>query len=90
MPGTYPVEVLLQTSIENARQVIPQGMGLLEEASAGVILRRFATQLEWVANFLLSLDFPVRVLQPPELQEILRCIAAKALRIAGAGEEIGL
>jgi predicted DNA-binding transcriptional regulator YafY len=90
MPGTYPVEVLLQTSIENARQVIPQGMGLLEEAPAGVILRRSATQLEWVANFLLSLDFPVRVLQPPEMQEILRYIAAKALRIAGAGEEIRL
>jgi predicted DNA-binding transcriptional regulator YafY len=82
MPGTYPVVVLLQTSIEHARQVIPMGTGTLEAAEGGVILRRSATQLEWVANFLLSLDFPVRVLQPPELRATLLRTAAKAQGIA--------
>jgi predicted DNA-binding transcriptional regulator YafY len=84
-PGIYPVKVLLQTSIEDARQVISPGMGHMEETPEGVILRRSATQLEWIASFLLSLDIPVQVLQPPELRKILKEIAAKALRIAGEG-----
>jgi predicted DNA-binding transcriptional regulator YafY len=88
MPGTYPVEVLMYTSIEHARQVIFPGTGLLEESQEGIILRRSATQLEWVAVFLLGLDFPVRVLQPPELRAILLEIAAKARCIAG--EQVGL
>jgi hypothetical protein len=54
-----PEELLLHTSIENARRAVPLGMDLLEEAPDGVILRRSATQLEWVADFLLSLAFPV-------------------------------
>lgn len=82
MPGTYPVVVWMQTSIENARKVIPLATGRLEEAEGGVILRRFATQLEWVADFLLNLDFPVRVLQPPELSAMLLRFAAKAQAIA--------
>ncbi len=82
MPGSYSVEVVMETSIEYARQVIPLATGKLEETESGVILRRSATQLEWIANFLLSLDFPVRVLQPPELRAILSDIAAKARRIA--------
>jgi predicted DNA-binding transcriptional regulator YafY len=88
MPGAYPVEVLMQTSIENARRVIPPATGTLEEVQDGVILRRSATQLEWIASFLLSLDFPVRVLQPPELRAILLAIAVKARQIAG--EQVGL
>ncbi len=88
MPGTYPVEVLLHTPIENARRVIPPATGTIEEAQEGVILHRSAAQLKWVAGFLLSLDFPVRVLQPPELRAILLKVATKARRIAG--EPLGL
>src|SRR5260221_5300085 len=83
MPGTEQVEVLLETSVERARQVILPILGTLEESEQGVILRRAASQLEWIAHMLITLEFPVHVIKPVELRELLRQIAAKALRIAG-------
>jgi predicted DNA-binding transcriptional regulator YafY len=79
MPGTAQVEVLLKTSIERARQAIPPVMGSVEPSDDGVIFRRAATQLEWVAHYLLTLDFPVAVRQPPELRAMLRQMAGRAL-----------
>jgi len=40
-------------------------------------------QLEWVAYFLICLDFPVVVVQPIALRERLRQMAMKALRMVG-------
>ena len=56
--------------------------GKLELSDEGIIFRRAAYQLEWVALFLMSLDFPVRVIQPAELRDILQQMAARALQIA--------
>jgi predicted DNA-binding transcriptional regulator YafY len=81
--GAQEVEVLLETSMEHAREVIPAIMGTLEQAQGGVIFRRTASQLEWIAHVLISLDFPVHVVKSDELRTTLREIAAKALRIAG-------
>ncbi len=81
--GLPPVEVLLQTTLEHAREVVPTFFGTVEETEAGVVLRRGGYQLEWVAHLLLSLDFPVQVIQPPELRDLLRQMAARALQIAG-------
>jgi predicted DNA-binding transcriptional regulator YafY len=39
--------------------------------------------LEWVAFFLMCLDFPVVVLQPDALRENLRQMASKALQMIG-------
>jgi predicted DNA-binding transcriptional regulator YafY len=82
MPGTEQMEVLLQTSLENAQQIIPSMMGTLEVHEKGVIFRRSATQLEWILPYLMTLDFPVFVLKPTNLQEKLRAMAAKALQMA--------
>ncbi len=87
MPGTAQVEVIMETSIERARQVIQPIMGTLEPSEQGVIFRRAASQLEWVAHFLISLDFPVHVVKPVELRDMLRKMAANALRIAGSESE---
>jgi predicted DNA-binding transcriptional regulator YafY len=83
MPGTDQVEVLMKTSIEHARQVIPTVMGTVELTEKGVIFRRAANQLEWIAHFLISLDFPVFVIQPVELRDMIRQMAAKALQMLG-------
>jgi hypothetical protein len=85
-PGTDRIEVLLRTTIEHARQVTPPDMGTLEEAEGGVMLRRASYRLEWVAYFLLSLDFPVVVVQPPALREIIARMAARAQQIVGEKE----
>lgn len=85
MSGTAQIEVLLETSLEQAQQIIPAIMGTLEAAEGGVIFRRSASQLEWVAHILLTLDVPVHIRQPAELRDLMRQIADKALRMARDG-----
>jgi predicted DNA-binding transcriptional regulator YafY len=78
-PDTEQVEVLMKTTLERARQVTSPDLGTLEETGQGVIFRRAAIHLEWVAFFLLCLDFPVRVMKPEALRETLRQMAVKSL-----------
>ena len=82
VPGPYQVEVLLRTTMDTAQAHIPGYLGTLETCAEGIIMRRAATNLEWVAMTLLSLDFPVEVKQPGELRSILGRIADRAHRIA--------
>jgi len=77
-PEAEQVEVLLKTSWEHARQAITPELGTLEQSEEGVILRRAALHLDWVAFFLMGLDFPVLVRQPEALRETLRHMAARA------------
>lgn len=75
------MEVLMETTLEHARQVISPDLGTLEETRQGVIFRRAAIHLEWVAFFLMCLDFPVVVIQPATLRETLREMATNALQM---------
>jgi len=86
MPGLHQIQVLLHTSMEHARQIISPELGTLEAAETGVIFRRASTHLEWVVFILVNLDFPVRVIGPPELKAILRDMARRAVAMAGADE----
>jgi predicted DNA-binding transcriptional regulator YafY len=81
--GVEQIEVLMKTTLEHARQVTSPDMGTLEETEEGVILRRAALHLEWVAFFLMCLDFPVVVIQTAGLRETLRKMASKALQMTG-------
>ena len=81
--GADQVEVLLETTMERAKQVVPPYMGTLEQSERGVIFRRAAYQLEWIAHFLLNVDIPLQVIQPVKLREILQQIAVRARQIAG-------
>lgn len=83
IPGPYQVEILLKTTIEHARQVIPTVLGTLEETEEGVILRRAVRDMDWIAHFLISLDFPIVVKEPQALRDTLRQIANRLLRMAG-------
>ncbi len=77
------VEVLLETTMEQAQQAIPATMGTLEQSESGIIFRRGATQLEWIAHILLTLDFPVHVRRPAGLRDLLRQLASRVLQIVG-------
>lgn len=81
MPGTEPIEVWLGTTLEQARAALSPAMGTLEPVADGVLFRRGATQLDWVAHMLLHLDFPVRIIHNQELRERVREIASRAQRI---------
>ena len=83
IPTAQAVEVVLKTSLEHAREIFTPVMGTLEEAEEGVIFRRTASQLEWIAHVLVSVDFHVFVKQPDNLRHMLREMAARALRMTG-------
>ncbi len=78
MPGIEQIEVLLETTLEHAQEVIPALMGTLEASADGVIFRRPASQLEWISYVLLSLDCPARIIQTQALREMLRQAGERA------------
>lgn len=79
------VEVILETSFESAQNLITPVMGTLEKTGEGVIFRRTATQLDWIAHVLIGFDFPVKVVKPAELRNLIKQLGEKALKIAGNG-----
>jgi hypothetical protein len=87
IPGPYEAEILLQTTLERAQQAISPMGGTLEETAEGIILRRPVRRLEWMAYFLIGLDFPVVIRQPTELREVVRTIARNLLYMAGEPAE---
>jgi predicted DNA-binding transcriptional regulator YafY len=80
--GIRQVEVLFMTSLDEAKRALPAGFGTLDVVEEGVMFRRPAYRLEWVAPILLSLEFPIRIRQPDELKVMIRALAEKASRMA--------
>jgi predicted DNA-binding transcriptional regulator YafY len=91
VPGAWRVEVVLETTMADARERVPAAMALLEEHEAGVLLRCHAQNLHWIACFLVSLGCRMIVRQPPELcaalQQLSDDIAASLARSTGVFHE---
>jgi predicted DNA-binding transcriptional regulator YafY len=68
----WTVEVLLQATLEEARQWISPIVGTLEETSHGVLLRSQADSLDWMAHYLMGLPWSVTVVGPPDLLDALK------------------
>jgi predicted DNA-binding transcriptional regulator YafY len=81
-PGTWYVDVLLETTLEHARRVVPPALALLEEDERGVSFRCYVQDLDWIAYVLLGLDCSLVVRQPPELRDALRRLAQEATKMA--------
>jgi predicted DNA-binding transcriptional regulator YafY len=81
-PWGWPIEVLLEIPLEEARRRVDPDLGTLEEISGGVILRTQADALEWMARELVQIDCPFRILHPPELREAVRALAREISRQA--------
>jgi predicted DNA-binding transcriptional regulator YafY len=81
-PGAWTVEVLLETTIDHARQRVPAAMAMLDETLEGVVLRCHVQSLDWVARFLVGLGFPMVVRRPAELREALRQLALEITQMA--------
>lgn len=75
----WNVEVLLQTTLEEAQRHISPAIGLLEQEAEGVVLRCNTESLEWIARVLIGLRYPFTVRRPPELRSTLREIAQQIL-----------
>ena len=72
LPWAWQAEVLLETSLREARRRIPPTLGTLEQHQAGVLLRIGADDLGWLASYLAGLEVPFSVMQPAELRTAIR------------------
>jgi predicted DNA-binding transcriptional regulator YafY len=84
IPDRWDIEVLLKTTLEDAQRDIPQGMGVLEAQSNGVIFRTSVTDLDFMARFLVGLGCPLVVCQPSELRTAFENLAARILQFAAS------
>jgi len=65
IPGASgQIIVRMDTTLEQAQQSILGILGTVEQSEDGIIYRRGSHQIEWVAHWLLTLDFPVHIIQP--------------------------
>jgi predicted DNA-binding transcriptional regulator YafY len=78
----HAIEVLLETTMENARRCIPPGSALFEQTASGVVIRSHTERLDAVARNLLFLECPFVIRRPQELRDALRAIAAEAAAMA--------
>lgn len=76
VPWGWELEVVFQTTLEEARRRIPRAMGDPEETEGGVLLRARADDLTMAARMLVSFGWPFIVRSPPELRAALRELAA--------------
>jgi predicted DNA-binding transcriptional regulator YafY len=83
-PGAWSVEVLLETTLDEARQRVPAALAILEPQPDGVALRCHVENLDWIARYLVGLGFPLIVRRPNELREALRRLAAEISAMAEA------
>ncbi len=81
--GQDSVEVLIRAPRSVVESKLWCCQGFLEEVPEGVIYRRSAYHLEWVALFLMSLDVPIEVRQTPALRDLIRQKAQAALQMIG-------
>ncbi len=82
-PATWPVEILLETSLSDAQQWISPAVAMLEETAQGVMMRCSVGHLNWLAtDLLIHLPYPFIVLNPPELRDELHTLASRIERMA--------
>ncbi len=80
--GGHEIEVVLNTTMGRARELLGTAFDDFEVAQDGIVARCEAARLEWIAYALLDLDVPVTIRGPAALQELVRHIAERAARIA--------
>jgi predicted DNA-binding transcriptional regulator YafY len=83
--GPWEIEVLLETSMEYAREQVPQIVASLEQVEDGVLMRCSVESLDGMARFLAGLFCPFVVRRPPELREALKEHASEITRLAELG-----
>jgi predicted DNA-binding transcriptional regulator YafY len=84
LPSDLVLDVLVETSLETARQWILAGVGTLEEVEGGVALRGYVQDVDWMARYLAGLHWPFTVIEPPELKVALKRHATALVQAAGA------
>jgi predicted DNA-binding transcriptional regulator YafY len=90
VPRRWPVEVLLQTTMEEARRWIAPEVAVLEAENDSVVLRCYTDDLPWLARLLASIGCPLTVRRPAELKAAIQEHALMLLgMIQGSEDETG-
>jgi predicted DNA-binding transcriptional regulator YafY len=82
-PWGWRLEIVFDTTLEEARRRIPRWVGEPEQVEEGVLLRAHSDDLDAAARMLASLGWPFTVREPDELRESLRRVADIVLAAAG-------
>ncbi len=86
VPWIWSIEVVLETTLEDARRRIPPGNALITSVAGGVLVRLGVDRLDWMARTLMLLGCPFIVREPPELRDALRELADDAAAFAERAE----
>lgn len=80
--GRWRIEVEFQATLYAMQQKIPASYGTLTPTANGVLYQAEYDSIDSQARYLMSLNIPFVVHQPPELREALRGLAEQMLQIA--------
>ncbi|MEV4461510.1 YafY family protein [Microbispora sp. NPDC049633] len=83
VPYRHEIEVVLATTMEEARRRIPPTVAALAPADGGVRVTGRAERLDGMAQMLAGLGVPFTVVGPPELREEVRALARRLHEWAG-------
>ncbi len=85
VPATWLVDVLLETTLAEAREMVSPSIAILEQETDGVAFRAYVAELDWIAYELAGLRCPFVIRNPPELRDemhkLAKNIAAMAERL---------
>ncbi|HLW01397.1 MAG TPA: YafY family protein [Ktedonobacterales bacterium] len=80
----WRIEVEFQAPLYTVQQKIPASYGQFSATPNGVLFEGHTENLESQARYLMSLNMPFVIHQPPELREALRHLAEQMMQIAAA------
>ena len=75
VPYTHQVEVLLETTLEQARRALPPSLATLSHSDGGVLLTARVDDLTGMARLLAGLGRPFTVRRPDALRDAVRDLA---------------
>jgi predicted DNA-binding transcriptional regulator YafY len=86
----WRVEVMLQAPMEWLRNRVTQDVAYLEQRDDGVLMTVYTERdsLDWCARYLMNLNCPFQIIQPPEMHDALRRLADHILQMAEPVESV--
>lgn len=78
---SFDVEILLKTTLDKAKRLLPSEVHLLSQTDDGVMYCQTTSRLDWVAFSLLNIDINFNIHKPFELYKIIDELSVKSARI---------